>query len=95
MSRMDKENLAFGDWGFRNVDCGFGMRGDWERGDVEMAAAPGTRHLASGTLNYRTLNSLSINKFPYWEICITFVNKNSAGYCKKHVKGLLGNPSGL
>jgi hypothetical protein len=111
MSRLDKENLAFGDCGFRNVDCGFAMRGDWEMGDKEMGDKEsgrhlepgtrhpelGTRHLAPGTWNieHRTLNSVSINKFPYWEICITFVNKNSAGYCKKHVKGLLGNPSGL
>jgi len=50
MSRLDKENLAFGDCGFRNVDCGFAMMGDWEMGDwemgdMEMAAAPGTWHL--------------------------------------------------
>jgi len=66
MSRLDKENLAFGDCGFRNVDCGFAMMGDWEMGDwemgdMEMAAAPGTWHLEPGTLNYRTLNSVSIN----------------------------------
>ena len=87
MSRMDKENPTLG----------LGMRVDWEIGDGRHGEGCGTWNPALGTrhIKHRTLNSVSINKFPYWEICITFVNKNSAGYCKKHVKGLLGNPSGL
>jgi len=48
---MDKENLAFGDCGFRNVDFGLGRgeTGRWETGRWETWRW--LRHLEPGTWN--------------------------------------------